>query len=447
MPFKIGNDNIKDIYVGNDKIGKIYVGNDLIYSAGFTPLAPYFNFTGIDANGYFEPEASYSGTPVAYAIGKLSAQYNYYEYTQETTPTTASGYKNKYVYNTSTSQWEQCTYTNDTLSPSWVVVGTTEAYTKSAIPVGYWEQKDDFRYEFYSISYMPRTNNGFNPACFDGYDFEQTYGTMQEAIDMASYLKIENVLFPTTYNNLPVTTILPKAFEGATASIGTRSYYACYGIKNITLSSSITTLYRRPTASTVLWEQMGGNYFFETCHVSENPSERSMSLENSSLSKLNSDLVNVYTNFSSGYTDDYYTGNVVLPNTVTEITFGQIFRTSTSGAEIKKLTLSGRPNFYITVKTMTNYDAINFIVFDASVSIIRMEEVPKAQASIGTASGLVFLHGANDELHIDGLTKQKSATAITIYNTSNSALRNIQWADLNYTVTWKTLEQYEEDSA
>lgn len=57
------------------------------------------------------------------------------EYTLiEPTPTDAEDYNDKYVYNETTEEYEECTYIGGTLTPAWVVPGETEAYDKVILP-------------------------------------------------------------------------------------------------------------------------------------------------------------------------------------------------------------------------------------------------------------------------------------------------------------------------
>ena len=162
MPFKIGNDSIKDIYVGSDKIDKIYVGSDLVYSAITITDDLRFNYIGIDANGYDEASDHYNGDPVAYALGRY--EYTYNRYTQVTpTPTEASLYDSKYVYDNSTNEYTACSYdsSTSTLTPSWVDVGVTLCYTVST--ESYYTKQTETDTLKFSSSSVPR-NSVFNKA-------------------------------------------------------------------------------------------------------------------------------------------------------------------------------------------------------------------------------------------------------------------------------------------
>lgn len=276
MPFKIGSDTIGDIYVGSDKISKIYVGSNLFYTASSDDLR--FNYVGIDANGNDEGEASYDGTAVAYGIGQLT--YNYYRYTQVSpTPTTASDYASKYVYDTETDSYTACSYYNETLTPSWVVVGTTPCYTRETETYAAKQTETQTLKFAYST---PIQNGAFNTNYW-GESIRQSY-------DDASYIpeitELKKLALPTTYRGLPITKILPGAFYGLYTDASSQDYYPAYQMEKVLISSQNMSLHYNSfrgcrltnifvTSSTLNFYARGAssssNGFFDSTSAGSNP--------------------------------------------------------------------------------------------------------------------------------------------------------------------------------
>lgn len=235
MPFKIGNGTIKDIYVGSDKIDKIYVGSDLVYGAITSTDDLRFNYVGIDANGNDEGETAYDGTAVAYGIGQLT--YSYYRYTQVSpTPTTASDYASKYVYNEETGEYSGCSYSGETLSPSWVVVGTTPCYTREAETYAV-KQTETQTLKFSSSS--PILNGAFNTTYW-GEGIRQSY---DNASQIPEITELKKLALPTTYRGLPITKILPNAFYGFHTDAATIEYYPAFQMEKVLISSQNISLH------------------------------------------------------------------------------------------------------------------------------------------------------------------------------------------------------------
>lgn len=272
MPLKVGSNNIGDIYVGNDKIGQIFVGNNLVYASSSDDLR--FNYVGIDANGNDEGLAAYNGTAVAYGIGQLT--YTYYRYTQVSpTPTTASDYSSKYVYNTETSSYTACSYYNETLTPSWVVVGTTPCYTRETETYAVKQTETQTLKFAYSSSI---TNGAFNTNYW-GESIRQSYN---DASDIPEITELKKLALPTTYRGLPITKILPNAFEGRYSSQDEIKYYPAYQMEKVLISSqsmdldvygfygcSSTNIF--VTSSTLNFYTKGSNGFFDSTSAGSNP--------------------------------------------------------------------------------------------------------------------------------------------------------------------------------
>jgi hypothetical protein len=77
------------------------------------------------------------------------------------------------------------------------------------------------------------------------------------------------------------------------------------------------------------------------------------------------------------------------------------------------------------------------IIFESSVKSIT------GCLLYSSAIPIVFKHGVNDDIAISITSKPKSALSVTIYTDCN-AVKNYDWASMNYTVTFKSLSEWSE---
>lgn len=409
MSLKIGSDNIGDVYVGSDKISKIYVGSDLVYSAVTNDLR--FNYIGIDANGYDESNDNYNGNPVKYAIGKY--RYEYSRYTIVTpTPTEASAYADKYVYDTSTSAYTICSYdsSTSTLTPDWVVVGTTVCYTRSFETYDT-KQTETSTFKIYSVN--TAYNGAFNKEYW-GNDIDAGY---DDSSDIPVIPELYTLILPDVYQGKPVTDIKKASFYGRSLATTGAKWHTAYQIKNITLGENITNI------------ELNG--FFMVCRIPEG-NDRSFTFNNKLETLAQGSLGGV---FSSGASY----GSVTLPNSVTTInaeTFGPVYGSSYK-FPLNKLTIASP---IISCTASLSYgivDHCNYVIFENTVTSISGTLKYTANSPSGV---IVFKHSQNQSITLS-ISKNKSAIACTIY-TDCDAVKNYDWASKNYTVTFKPLSEY-----
>ena len=401
---KFGTSNIGKVFAGTSAVAAVYSGNNLIWQS----VVPeeMLVFTGIDANGNYELDEGYSGA-TAYVWGD---PYSYWKYEQITpTPTTASGYSGKYVYDTSTSIWNLVYYnTSDgTLTPSWVVVGTTPAYNK--VMVAKTDQYDEF-----AKPSTPKLNNGFNNKFFSNITAQQMYGEIMGYSNIPTLSPaIGVVTIPDTYKGLPVTQVLRYAYYSDMVSSSSESYTIMGKVEN-------TPTYFILGANIVELQQSAfyGSTTTKTIVFNNNL----QILRFSCLSKI----------FTTTPRP-----TVTLPASVNSIAEG-IFGTS-SNDKVGKVILNG-PFTSASGTTLVSYPigssvySGGFVVFNQGVTSISGGLCGESGAK------LVFMHSANASITLN-ITKPKSAYSIDIY-TDNTAVRNYDWATQNYTVTFHPLSDY-----
>lgn len=412
MSLKIGSNSIGDVYVGNNKISKIYVGSDLVYSAITDDLR--FNYIGIDANGNSEMSNSYDGTPVAYGLGQLNYYYRQYTLVSPT-PTTASGYSGKYVYDTSTDKYTQCSYSSSTLTPSWVEVGVTPCYTGADAGHYPTPQPETDTFRLYTKS-TPNLS-AFNKAYW-GNDIDKAYTSKSEVPIIP---ELETLVLPDTYLGKPVINVQLQQFMGRVSRVSTSAaitWYAPCRITNLVLGKNM--------------ESLAGNCFAGTCSTADG---------GIGTFTFNTKLKGIYAGALWGvFSSENVQGSVVLPSSVTYLVgtaFGQVGEISADHRYLYRLTISSPTIECTDVGSSCIADYCNYVVFENTV--VNVSGALRGSSS-GTNGAIVFKHSQNQSITLS-INKNKSAIACTIY-TDCDAVKNYDWASKNYTVTFKSLSEY-----
>ena len=413
MSLKIGSNNIGDVYVGSSKISKIYVGSDLVYNSVAYQNDNRFVYSGIDSAGKYEFEDDYDGTAVSYAIGKRAHEYTYYHYTQISTPTTKAGYNNYYVEENGT--YTQCVYTSDsdTLTPSWVVVGSTPCYSRTTV-VYYDQTTDDPSYVLYSDRTTYRYDNGLNPEYFSGVNLQQSYSYPSYVPDIG----ISNLVIPDTYNGKPVTKILDYAlygyFQVPSGSYGDDEYYVCCKISTLTLGANITYIGKYACQNVCV-----DNIAAANCNVVFN------------------NVLNNVDEYAFG-TNTFMNKKVIFPSGASSVTVHSL----AFGSKACNKIIFSNSSVNLTVTNASNClgDATDWLVFQSTVNNINTSYFRRITGYKSAA--LVFKQTSG--VPFSSLSSLKSAIAVTIY-TDNQDIRNYDWASKNYTVTFKTLSEYPGD--
>lgn len=403
------DNSIETVLFNNVSVDKIIFNGTTVWEK-----MSMFNFTGIDANGNYETQLAFNGTVIEYAIGK--PKYIYLRYDQVIpTPTEASGYENKVVYNESTDEF--VVYSS---SLSWVVIGTTPCYTVTA---EYRDREFDVsgtNYRYYNMEYS--ANNGLNPNFFgENYDFSTQYS---DPLDMPE-LDIETIVIPNTYNGKNVTKILRSAFVGEAFTSQTQLFYIGYEIKHFTLGTNI--------------KELDANAMLYICRISTYNNINTFTFNNN-LQVLNS------TSLSHVFEYNKHDPNCVirLPSSVVSLhaeTFGAFAFTS-NAIYIYKLIISSPQIECVDDADYGIADCCDYVVFERSVQNLS-GTLQYTAADTSYYKNIVFKHLQNDQITLN-IEKNKSAVACTIY-TDCDAVKNYDWASQNYTVTFKPLSEYEGD--
>ena len=371
------------------------------------------NFTGIDKNGNLETDEAYDGVPVEYAVGKATLYYYYYEYTKaDPTPTNIDAYNSKYVYDTSSNKYTQCVVTTNedgtkTISPSWVIVGTTAVYTKSSNVSGFKEPQTNPLYELDHTAWVYARTNGINQELYPDIDLSKSYHS-SEIPDLG----ITEIIIPDTYKGKPVTKILANAFYSYEPSDAQNLFYVCYNLQSLKLGNNIKILDYRSLGGVTKGKASNANGLILNNNLED------IGLES---------LLNCFGT------------SMELPASVKTMTGYAVGRSD--GGEQAKLTVKSN----ITYKTSKNsnglYDYVGTVIFEQSVTEVvgNILYSPYGQNKI---TSLVFKHSVSDSITID-VTAPKSAIKITIY-TDNDTVKNYDWAGKNFTVTFKSLSEYVE---
>lgn len=411
----IGLTTLKSIvFNGNSEIDRLVLNDKLIWEKNTS--TELLNFTGIDSMGRLETDYGYDGNPVEYAVGKGTFIYYYHKYTQETTPTDIDGYNDKYVYNkfsTFENQYSRCwvkteTDGTKTISPSWVMVGTTPIYTMSSEVVSFKEPQTDPLYELDHTRWLYEITNGINQELYPDIDLSASYSSSMYIPDLG----ITEIIIPDTYNGKPVTQILEDAFYSISIDSQHTYYYVCNKLQSLKLGNNIKILGEGSLKG-----------------ATEGKDSNSKGLI------LNDCLEDI------GYESlvDSLGTSIELPASVKTMTGYAVGRNS--GSNQVKLTV--RSN--ITYKTSRSYsglyDYVGTVIFEQSVTEVtgNILYLPEGQNKTTT---LVFKHSKSDFINID-VVAPKGATKITIY-TDNDMVKNYDWAGKNFTVTFKNLSEYVE---
>ena len=239
MSIIINGTEIKNIVFNGVELDTVKFNNIVVFNK-----IKLINFTGIDKSGNLETDDAYDGTPVEYAVGKATLYYYYYEYTKvDPTPTDIAAYNSKYVYDTSSNKYTQCTVTTNedgtkTISPSWVIIGTTPAYTKSNNVSRFKEPQTDPLYELDHTAWVYDKTNGINQELYPDIDLSKSYHSSSEVPDLG----ITEIIIPDTYKGKPVTKILDNAFYSYEVTSQSQDYYVCHNLQSLKLGNNIKIL-------------------------------------------------------------------------------------------------------------------------------------------------------------------------------------------------------------
>lgn len=408
MSIIINGTEIKNIIFNGVELDTVKFNNIVVFNK-----IKLINFTGIDSNGNLETDDAYDGVPVEYAVGKATLYYYYYEYTRvDPTPTNIDSYNSKYVYDTSSNKYIQCVVTTNgetkTISPSWVIVGTTAVYTKSSNVSVFKEPQTNPLYELDHTAWGYDKTNGINQELYPNIDLSEHYGSPSEVPDLG----ITEIIIPDTYKGKPVTQILKYAFYSYEGNDQYRYYYVCYNLQSLKLGNNIKILGDGSLRAATKGKASNANGLI-----------------------LNNNLEDI------GYEAlmDCLGTSIELPasvKTMAGFAVGQ-----SNGGENVKLTV----NSNITYKTSTSsnglYDYVGTVIFEQSVTEVvgKILYSPYGQNKI---TNIVFKHSVSDAITIN-VDSPKSAIKITIY-TDNDTIKNYDWAGKNFTVTFKSLSEYVE---
>jgi len=410
---KFGTSSITDIFVGDKVVDKIYLGSDLKYQR--TPPEPLLVFTGIDANGNYELDASYDGTAVAYMLGDPYLYYNYNLISP--TPTEKARYATTvsgnlvYVYDETNQTYIHPTYTSssDTLTPSWIEVGVTPAYTQSN------GTRDNYQQVEKGTNNIGFGNNMFNYKYFEGLSADDLRKTYINETPPTLIPSIGDLVIPDTYKGVPVTEIAGCAMDGY-RSANTQQKRIWYTSGNlptsITLGANIQTLHNNAfkqinsyTNSTFTLNHKLTTLFAVSLGVYENTntpinitfdSINAMTFYNTPLGSVNSDS-----------SSNKYNGNITFNNNIQ--------------------CSNGNSAYSIA-------DQPTYAIFNSTVTSIT------GYLTTQSGSKLVFMHSASDPITLS-LSKAKSAITTDIY-TDNPTVQNYDWASMNITPTFHPLSDY-----
>ena len=408
MSIIINGTEIKNVVFNGVELDTVKFNNIVVFNK-----IKLINFTGIDSNGNLETDDAYNGVPVEYAVGKATLYYYYYKYTQvNPTPTDINSYNSKYVYDTSSNKYTQCVVTTNedgtkTISPSWVLVGTTPAYTKSSSIESFKEPQTDPLYELDHTAWVYTRTNGINQELYPNIDLSKSYHS-SEVPDLG----ITEIVIPDTYKGKPVTKILSNAFYSYEPSDAQNLFYVCYNLQSLKLGNNIKILDYRSLGGVTRGKASNANGLILNNNLED------IGLES---------LLNCFKT------------SIELPTSVKTMT-GYAVGWS-GGGENAKLTVKSN----ITYKTSKNsnglYDYVGTVIFEQSVTEVT-GNILYSPAGQNKTTSLVFKHSVSDSITID-VTAPKSATNITIY-TDNTIVKNYDWAGKNFTVTFKSLSEYVE---
>lgn len=407
MSIIINGTEIKNIIFNGVELDTVKFNNIVVFNK-----IKLINFTGIDSNGNLETDDAYDGVPVEYAVGKATLYYYYYEYTRvDPTPTNIDSYNSKYVYDTSSNKYIQCVVTTNgetkTISPSWVIVGTTAVYTKSSNVSVFKEPQTNPLYELDHTAWGYAKTNGINQELYPDIDLSKSYHS-SEIPDLG----ITEIIIPDTYKGKPVTKILANAFYSYELTSQSQEFYVCHNLQSLKLGNNIKILGESSLRGVTKGKASNANGLILNNY-----------LEDIGLSSLL----------------DCFTTSIELPTSVKTMT-GYAVGWS-EGGKLAKLTVKSN----ITYKTSKNsnglYDYVGTVIFEQSVTEVvgKILYSPYGQNKI---TNIVFKHSVSDAITIN-VDSPKSAIKITIY-TDNDTIKNYDWAGKNFTVTFKSLSEYVE---
>lgn len=459
MSLKINGVDVKKVKFNGVDIDKLTCNGVVVWQE-----APMFNFTPIDVEGRYIYNSNSTKIPVAYAVGKFaSVSFEYNVYTRDAAiPTAKSEYEGKYVYNDGThpigvsfnedGNYNLCSYSinsqtgEETLSPDWVVVGATLTFTsqKETSSIDPENRTDVGKVK---ITEKYDVNNGFNSKYFDNYDFTTTYSNEADI----PKLGLENVVIPDTYNGLPVTEIMPKAFvaggldypytkkdsEGPDALGYKNEMYAPFLIKHFKLGKNIAILKSISDEPNTV----SSGAIQSICRVAEMPTNTFTF--NDKLEKItSSSLANIFTSRSAHDPNAV----VVLPPSVNEVdehAFNLRFDLpNPPGVAItdykfylNKVIVSSNEIFFNAIRSL------DYAIFERSVKILKLGwDSVDSDESDSQFRSIVFKHHKDDAISLS-IKVGKSAGKMIIY-TDCDAIKNFDFAGQNITVTFKSLSEF-----
>lgn len=409
MSIIVNGTEIKNIIFNGVELDTVKFNNIVVFNK-----IKLINFTGIDSNGNLETDDAYNGVPVEYAVGKATLYYYYYEYTKvDPTPTNIDAYNSKYVYNTSTSKYEQCVVTTNedgtkTISPSWVLVGTTSVYTVSNSTVKFKEPQTDPLYELDRTAWLYDKTNGINQELYPDIDLSESYKSSSEVPDLG----ITEIIIPDTYKGKPVTKILDNAFYSYAVDSQYRYYYACHNLQSLKLGNNIKILGNGSLRGATRGKASNANGLI-----------------------LNNNLEDI------GYEAlmDCLGTSIELPasvKTMAGFAVGQY-----DGGKNVKLTVNSNITYKTSITSNGLYDYVGTVIFEQAVTEV-VDTILYSPSGQNKITNIVFKHSVSDAITIS-VTAPKSAINITIY-TDNDIVKNYDWAGKNFTVTFKSLSEYVE---
>ena len=407
---KFGTNNIGKVFAGTSTVASIYSGSNLIYQNA--PQEEMLVFTAIDSNGNYQFSDSYNGTPNEYILGD---PYMYIKHTTEVspTPTSASAYNNRLVYNTSTGKWDRASYNSSTgvVTPSWVEVGVTPIYNSEMT-----YDRDDFDYAYIqegNVEQSGALNNMFNHKYFNNITGAQMHAEIIGSQNVPTLSPtIGWVDIPSTYKGKPVTKVNYHAYYSGHVTSSSDSCTIMDGNNRprfFVLGGNITELKR---AAFYGYTQQTGYFGFNN---------RLYSAKTSSL----------YLQF--------------IPNTLVEFprSFGEVGELMFGSGSDRPGAIKFPGNGSLTIHSGATSTSSSSGGIAGNAPVIKFgADVYGLDGIVCTSNGgvLVFEHSANAQFYLH-ITKAKSALTVDIY-TDNNDIRNYDWATQNYTVTFHTLSEY-----
>lgn len=249
--------------------------------------------------------------------------------------------------------------------------------------------------------------NGYSSEFYGGYDFGTQMTTDEE------YIVPEELVIPSTYKGLPVTTILDYAFYGGYQSEVSFDGYQAHNIKSIVFNNNSNI------------EIIKSNCFcgiYATSNI-ELPT---------TLKEIHE---RVFYQFGTS------TISVTIPENV-ELIGGDAFKELNANKIIyKAINATHWTGGLYDTAGMLNSRALTTIIFESSVESLTGNLFTIDNNTLYMPQTFVFMHSTNAQITLN-LIAPKVAVEVTIY-TDNTTVKNYDWStNANITPTFKPLSEY-----